>query len=294
MAGVTPRNIYDELIATGASTVQAIGIMANMINESGLNPEAVGDQGTSFGLVQFHEPGYAGASSLVTGNPAADMRAQVRYLAQVGGFRAASGATPAEAAGNFAANFERCTECAPGGAQYNGRVANAAKVSGWVSSGSWPTSAGSGGGGGAIGAPLTSAGDPTLGGTCVGTTFPHTSWCLKKTAARHLVGGVLMAAGALVALPGVFVLVAFAFKASGAQKAASQVVGTVVPAAREGRAFGRYMRGDSGEQQASRKRVSGKDGASSKTGSAKPTSSAPRLTRSRAGSTRSTPAARAA
>jgi len=77
---------------------------------------------------------------------------------------------------------------------------------------------------------LTGAsGDPTLGGTCVGTTFPHTSWCLKKTAARHAAGIALMVAGGLVALPGVLVLVAFSFKASGAQRAVRQVAG-VLPA----------------------------------------------------------------
>jgi len=131
--------VYRELIAQGASTVQALGIMANMINESGFNPEAIGDGGTSFGLVQQH----GDYGHLVTGDPAADMKAQIATLKSLGGFRAASGSTPAQAAGNFAANYERCVGCQPGGDQWNGRVANAGKVLGWYTSGKWPSSGGS-------------------------------------------------------------------------------------------------------------------------------------------------------
>jgi hypothetical protein len=131
---VSVADIYHELTGAGASTVQALGIMANMINESGFNPEAVGDQGTSFGLVQQH----GNYSYLVTGNPQADMKRQITALKQLGGFAAASGNTPAEAAGNFAANYEKCKGCQPGGAQYNGRVANAATVVQYFKSGKWP------------------------------------------------------------------------------------------------------------------------------------------------------------
>jgi hypothetical protein len=132
--GVSVGEIYHELINAGASTVEALGIMANMINESGFNPEAVGDQGTSFGLVQQH----GNYSHLVTGNPQQDMIRQIATLKSLGGFKAASGNTPGEAAGNFAANYERCVGCQPGGAQYNGRVANAATVVGYFKSGKWP------------------------------------------------------------------------------------------------------------------------------------------------------------
>lgn len=155
---VTIKSVYDELTAQGASTVQALGIMANMINESGFRTQAIGDQGTSFGLVQQHGPyGY-----LVTGNPAADLKRQIQTLKGLGGFRAASGVTPADAAGNFAANYERCVGCQPGGSQWQGRVGNAATVVGWFKSGKWPQSAGSpGGGGGGGGAPTASAAELT-------------------------------------------------------------------------------------------------------------------------------------
>jgi Phage tail lysozyme len=140
MASVTPAQIYSELVSLGASTAQAIGIMANMVNESSFNPEAVGDQGTSFGLVQQH----GNYAYLVTGNPAADMTAQLKLLVQNGGLGAASGSTAAAAAGNFAANYEKCVGCQAGGAQYNSRVSNVAQLLQDLATGKWPTSAGSG------------------------------------------------------------------------------------------------------------------------------------------------------
>lgn len=226
MATVTPKQIYQALTAAGASTIQAIGIMANMIAESSLNPEAVGDQGTSFGLVQQHGMQYAG---LVTGNPVADMNAQIKTLAQNGGIVAATGTTGAAAAGNFSANYERCTTCQPGQASYNARVANAATVAGWVSSGSWPASAGSAtaGAAGAGGAGSTSnSTDPTcawgFSGSLVVTSV---NLCVvKKTTLRHVVGGGLLVAGGVVLLAGAAILAASAFRSSGAQRAVQQVI----------------------------------------------------------------------
>lgn len=139
MASVTPMQVYQDLLNAGASTVQAIGILANSINESGINPESVGDQGTSFGFVQQHgNYGY-----LVTGNPTSDIEQQISTVKSLGGFSAASGSSGAQAAGNFSAEYEKCVGCQVGGAQYEQRVNNAATVEGWIKSGNWPTSAGS-------------------------------------------------------------------------------------------------------------------------------------------------------
>lgn len=236
MAGVTPKQIYQALINAGASTIQAIGIMANGIAESGLNPEAIGDQGTSFGIWQQHGAGYAG---LVTGNPEADMNAQVKVLAQNGGFAAASGSNAGEAAGNFSARYERCTTCQPGQSSYNQRVANAATVAGWVSSGKWPTSAGSAtasaaGSAGSSGT-STSSKDPScawgftaLGGGVGPLHLPQLDVCfIKKATLRHAAGGALMLAGGTVSMFGVILLAAFAFRASGAARAASAGLGMI-------------------------------------------------------------------
>lgn len=240
MAGVTPRQIYQALINAGASTVQAIGIMANGIAESGLNPESIGDQGTSFGIWQQHGAGYAG---LVTGNPETDMHAQVKVVAQNGGFAAASGSNAGEAAGNFSANYERCTTCQPGQSSYNQRVANAATVAGWVSSGKWPTSAGSAtasAAGGASGGTSTSSKDPScawgfsvLGGGVGPLHLPQLDVCfIKRSTLRHAVGAGLMVSGGGVAMLGVILLAAFAFRASGAARAGAQVASTFTPAGR--------------------------------------------------------------
>lgn len=141
-AGVTMKAIWDELIANGASPIQAAGIMGNMQNESSFNPEAVGDGGNSFGLVQWNRNSYPSAHSLVTGNPLKDMQAQIKYLVQTGGLRAASGATAGQVGANFAANYERCVGCAAGGSQNMSRSSNASVIFQNAQSGKWPTSSG--------------------------------------------------------------------------------------------------------------------------------------------------------
>src|SRR5271154_224093 len=141
MASVSPMQVYQDLLNAGAPTVEAIGILANSINESSINPESVGDQGTSFGFVQQH----GNFGFLVTGNPVSDIEQQINTLKSLGGLSDASGSTGAQAAGNFSAEYERCVGCQIGGAQYEQRVNNAATVEGWIKSGNWPTSAGAAG-----------------------------------------------------------------------------------------------------------------------------------------------------
>lgn len=230
-AGVSPLQIYDALTRAGASTVQAIGIMANSINESTLNPEAKNSQdpnGGSFGFVQENGSQYA---SLVTGNPQADLNAQVKVLAQNGGFAAASGSTPAQAAGNFAANYEKCVGCQPGGDQYNQRVSNAATVAGWVSSGKWPKSAGSaaagassstgGTGPGCIMANPFSTNLPLIGNVSAGPS------CLFSTSqARALIGGLMLLPAFVAGLTGAVLLVALGFRRAAPQAGrAAETVG---------------------------------------------------------------------
>lgn len=240
---VTPLEIYELLLAKGYSTAQAVGIMANAINESGLDPESQGSDPTdtnpnarAYGLLQWNTGTYPNAGALVTGNPQADIRAQIAYLGQTVGQSALQGADGATVAGNFAANFERCKECQPGGAQYAGRVANAAKVMSWVTSGAWPQSAGGAGGGG--GGSSSSTGCliqlPSLlgvGGGCVFTT----------SAARALVGGSLLAIAVPVGLVGSIVLAAFGFRSTGAGQhvgRAAEAVGGAVALVPGGQAAG--------------------------------------------------------
>lgn len=234
----TPKDIYTALIKAGFSTNQAIGAMANGIAESELNAEArvVDSNGYySNGIWQFNEASYPNAGQLVTGNCAADITAQVGLLKSSVSGQALAGSNAGQIAGNFAQYFERCSTCTPGGTSYDQRVANAATVAGWVSSGSWPTSTA-----GLSGAASTKAAAATgpdcafkLGGQSIGGIFHLPDVCLlKKATIRHVVGGGLMIAGGTITGLGVILLAAFAFRASGAQRAATQIAGTYAPAGR--------------------------------------------------------------
>jgi hypothetical protein len=222
--GVSPLQIYQALLKAGASTVQAIGVMANMINESDLNVET-GAGGTAidsngfpvYGLVSWNTSSYPSASQLVTGNPAADLTAQANFLKSTGAFSAASGATGSEAAGNFAANYERCEGCQPGGSQYNSRVGNATTIAQWITSGNWPKSAGSSGSGatpaaggtgpGCLMANPFSANLPLIGNVSAGPS------CLFSTSqARALIGGLLFAPALILGITGAVLIVALGFR----------------------------------------------------------------------------------
>ena len=125
------KGLYNALRSGGASVNQAIGMIANAMNESSLNPEAaVMDTNgyMSYGLWQFNAASYPQASALVTGDPSKDMISQIQFLFQVGGLSASSGTTPQQSAGNFASQFERCDGCDPGGYQYEQRVGNVTTV----------------------------------------------------------------------------------------------------------------------------------------------------------------------
>lgn len=227
-----PRDIYNQLLKQGFSTNQAIGAMANGLAESGLNAETrvIDSNGYySNGIWQFNEASYPNSGSLVTGNCTADIAGQVGLLrASVSG-QALAGNSGAQVAGNFAQYFERCKTCQQGGTSYQERVANAATVAGWVSSGKWPTSAAGLSGAGAAAAAAAAGPDCafTLGGGKVGPVTLPSTCLLKKSTIRHAAGISLMAAGGGVGLVGILLLAAFAFRASGAGRAASAALGAV-------------------------------------------------------------------
>jgi hypothetical protein len=229
---VTPQQIYTALTSAGFSTVQAIGIMANGIAESGLNPETnvVDSNGyRSYGIWQFNAASYPNAAALVTGNCANDLAAQVGLLKTAASGQALAGSTPGQVAGNFAQYFERCQTCQPGGTSYNQRVADAADVAQWASSGNWPASAGS----------LSSGGgsSSSSGGQCGPLwTLPLVGTVITTCNARALIGGALIAGASLAGLVGLVVLAAAGFRGSGAGRVAGQVAETVPGAAVAARA----------------------------------------------------------
>lgn len=213
---VTHLEIYELLLGAGYSTAQAIGIMANAINESGLDPEShnlhdpteTDPNAQSFGLLQWNSASYPQASALVTGNAQADIRQQIAYLGQTVPQSALVGADGQTVAGNFAASFERCQGCQPGGAQWTSRRGNAATVAGWVTSGVWPTTVG-----GTPGGPGSSS---PSGPECI-ISFPGVagigkSCLLRSSQARALIGGAMIALSAPVGLVGAVILAAFTFR----------------------------------------------------------------------------------
>lgn len=99
------------LVSNGYSKAAAAGIAACVAGESAGNPESVGDQGTSFGVIQEHGAQYAG---LVTGNATADLDKQLPAViaynnAQGAGLIAMlnSISDPVQAANFYSEKFER-------------------------------------------------------------------------------------------------------------------------------------------------------------------------------------------
>jgi Phage tail lysozyme len=230
---VTPKDIYLALRQSGASEVQALGIMANMMAESGLNPEAVNPDGpqSGVGLVQWQTTDYPHAATLVTGSPKQDMLAQIKFLAMTGGFDAAQGSNAGQAAGNFASRYERCATCEPGGAQFQQRVENTLTLAGWARSGKWPTTVGTSR---AIG-DLSSSSGPGSTPDCawkIDLNIPLVggNFCiLTKSELRGMAGLGLMLAGGAVAVAGLVVLAAAAgLKAAGPAGGVAEGVGAAM------------------------------------------------------------------
>jgi hypothetical protein len=244
---VTPREIYQLLLNAGFSSVQAAGIMGNMIHESSLNPESGGTDSNGYwagGLISWNSAGYTNARSLVTGNPQADVRAQIKYLVtSTNGLKQGlAGSTPYQVGANFAEHVEVCATCGPKGGP-NGtfdRAASAATVYKAAQSGNWglvSSSAIPAGGSspGSGSSPAGGTGSNAGGGTgaCL-ISFPSLGpiggGCIfGKSSARALIGGLMMGGGMVVGLAGVAVLLASAFGRTKLAGAAAAVpgVGTV-------------------------------------------------------------------
>jgi hypothetical protein len=166
-----PQNaqlIWNALISAGAAPVSAAGILGNIMQESGGDPElhVMDSNGAySWGLVMFNDAG-AGAGhdyrQYITGNVEQDIVNQVRLLVSEGGLQAAVGSTPQEAAANFMNSFER-----PAAAYANeaNRVNSAGDVFAAAQSGSWGTSIGN------IGAGYTPQSNPSTAFTGGGNIY---------------------------------------------------------------------------------------------------------------------------
>lgn len=193
-----PQNalaIWNELIADGATPFQAAGILGNIEQESGGNPEsrALDSNGRyANGLVSWNEGSYPNSASMLTGNVSQDIKTQVAYIVQTGGLTAAGNAQNASAAAvAFQNNYERCGTC-----NTPGRIQSALDVFQAATTGNWNTGASTP----STNASLTSATATDTSSTtnCQMKVFGSCIWQAGWT--RALLGGLCIGAGGIVAL----------------------------------------------------------------------------------------------
>jgi len=119
------RDVYQGLRQRGYSEAAAAGIAGNLVWESGLRSGALGDQGTSAGLAQWHAERLDALKSFAAARGASwqDPNTQLDFLHRelqtsesVTGGLLRTATTPEQAAQIFAAGFER-----PAGTDYAGR-----------------------------------------------------------------------------------------------------------------------------------------------------------------------------
>ena len=105
-----PKSVYDYLISKGLTKEHALGMLANIKSESGFNPGAVGDNGTSGGLFQHHATRFDALKKYAGDNWSSNWQKQIDYALtekDTKNYLAQSFATPEEATTWFTKNWER-------------------------------------------------------------------------------------------------------------------------------------------------------------------------------------------
>lgn len=76
------KSAYQFFTGKGYTPEQASGIVGNLIHESGMNPTAMGDAGTSGGLAQFHNERLTNLKAYAAsqGKPASDFQTQLEFI----------------------------------------------------------------------------------------------------------------------------------------------------------------------------------------------------------------------
>lgn len=82
VAGGNASQVYTDLQNLGLPAGAAAGIVGNLVVESNVNPGAVGDNGTSYGIAQWHNERWTRLKAFAAklGKPASDLRTQEAYL----------------------------------------------------------------------------------------------------------------------------------------------------------------------------------------------------------------------
>lgn len=112
----TSQQVINFFLDKGLTREQASGIAGNLHEESGLNPNSVGDNGTSFGIAQWHNARWIGLKNFAKskGTQENDLNTQLEYLwselnsSERGALNSLKNSKSVEeSARNFANKFER-------------------------------------------------------------------------------------------------------------------------------------------------------------------------------------------
>lgn len=129
---------YEYFLTHGFSPADAAGIVGNLIQESGVNPESQQSGGPGRGIAQWSQGGRWNPS-LMTGNQQIDLLAQLNFIDQelqsnpsYGLASLLKASTPQQAASIFSADYER-----PG--IIGNRINDATDVANMAATGNWPT-----------------------------------------------------------------------------------------------------------------------------------------------------------
>lgn len=74
------KTIVDYLMTKGLNAAAACGVIGNIYYESSFNTAAIGDQGTSFGICQWHEGRGTAMQNMAGANWASNLTGQLNYL----------------------------------------------------------------------------------------------------------------------------------------------------------------------------------------------------------------------
>lgn len=192
--------IRDKLVAKGWSKAAASGIVGNLVQESGLRTDAVGDDGTSGGLAQWHNERWEALKRYAAeqGKDWTDIDAQIDYLdyelrtnERCAGDRLRTAQDAAEAASIFMREFERPDILS---ANEDGRAANAMVI--YNKDKESAEDSGHGGGGGSYAglvAPTSYAAGFAAGGTA--RLMPMASNTANYNGGVINVGGIVVNCG---------------------------------------------------------------------------------------------------
>lgn len=149
------QQAYSFFIGKGLTPQQSAGLVGNLLSESGLDPNSLGDNGSARGIAQWHPDRFAGLTALAAqlGTAVTDLNTQLQYVWQeltttnssaLAALKAQS--TPEGSAQVIGQLYERCAACSdPNSLDVRQRMSNALQVFQGLTPNGSPSPGGSGG-----------------------------------------------------------------------------------------------------------------------------------------------------